>query len=207
MTTESDILLEHCKEAFKNASNRLPTIETSIFSMESLTPKQFKQCLSIIDVNLGKSYLKMNGVQWKVKKLQEMKEDGLIYVLLHDKTESSDKPPLGFLSLKIINEDDFNVVYLYEIQLLPDYCKLGLGTQLMAAIHALPLLINKDTAFTSTHSKLSGTALTVFSSNKPARHLYGKFHYKVNKFSPTEREIRGGKIIEPEFFILERAAE
>lgn len=206
MTTESDILLKHCKEAFKNSSNLVPTIETEIFPMQSLTSKQFQQCLFILDVNLGKSYLKMNGVEWKVQKLQEMKEDGLVYVLLHDKTVNSDKP-LGFLSMKIINEDDFDVLYLYEIQLLPNYCKRGLGTQLMATIHILPSLINSDKAFTNSHSKLSGTALTVFSSNGPARHLYAKFHYKVNKFSPTEREIRGGKIIEPEYFILERAAE
>ncbi|KAG0680339.1 N alpha-acetyl-transferase [Pichia californica] len=145
-----------------------------------------------------------------------MLEEGLVYVLF--RLLDSDKL-LGFMSMKLINERSLQVLYLYEIQLDEHYRNMKLGSFLMKKLEVIVKSINKEGKLKKLWYKtykdeyhdsndsnliLTGVALTVFSVNKKARGLYNRLGYTLHRDSEIEKVLRNGKIIEPDYYMLEK---
>lgn len=169
------------------------------------------QLLSILDQNLGSKYKKVssqiyeNHKPWKSNKLEEMKIPGLIHVGY----KLNNKETLLYMSFMLTNEtgcyheeDDANmdetfdcsVIYLYEIQILSQLRRQGLGKILLSEI-----LVNcgKEIYNNRQHSKKSslfnisfiGIELTVFSDNINAIKFYNYIGMKLTPWSPQDELI------------------
>ncbi|GME80978.1 unnamed protein product [Ambrosiozyma monospora] len=114
-------------------------IELVATQVEKLNGGKFQDFLKILDANLGEEYLRIEGKKWKSHKLKEMKEEGLVYIELINQHSSE---TIGFLSMKLVFDNEVLCVYLYEIQLLKEYTGLKIGSELMRHFHKLPGLIN-----------------------------------------------------------------
>lgn len=194
-------------------------IETDVYMVESLADEQLNECLNILDINLGEVYKSLNGSNWKDQKLIEMKEKELNYILLYKREKAkkeekegeandNSKKIVGFMSMRILQET-VQVIYLYEIQITPEYRGKGLGTHLLDNFHSLVTDLNKNEKFKSIFSRykeanVRGTQLTVFSSNTGADKLYRSLGYLPTGDSPRDRKLRSGAVLKPDYYLLER---
>jgi ribosomal protein S18 acetylase RimI-like enzyme len=218
LALEEGIILANCIDSiFKNAvTEKYPELQIDVFEVDGLSNNDLEISLQLLDANLGDIYIKINGKNWKVKKRKEMREPGLVYVLLRN---SNDLKFCGFISVKIINEDDLCVLYLYEIQLGGTLRNKGIGTFLMNQLdNVVKQLQNSKklkklwfeeyaegySDINDPDLELTGIGLTVFSSNVGAKKLYKRLGFVLHPSSPIEKELRNGKIIEPDYYMLEK---
>ncbi|VEU21406.1 DEKNAAC102377 [Brettanomyces naardenensis] len=159
-------------------------------------------CLNTLDHTLGETYSLLHGKNWRSRKFEEMKEPGLIYILLKEKSDSKDEILAGFLSMKFVDEDGLWVVYLYEIQIEEGYRNCGIGSQLLDIYSSIPDSLNENGSYTNRFGPVDGTALTVFSSNEGAFRFYKAHGYKLDRNSPRDRKLRDGKIRKPAYYIM-----
>lgn len=149
--------------------------------------------------SIGRHYIKHKGPEWEHEKLNEMQEDCLIYVYYCD----SKSNVIAFVSFVLTFEEGL-VLYLYEIQILPDYQGQGLGKTLIDSFHQLAPMHREGLVIDGLDiSDLEGTKLTVFSDNK-ALNWYQMLGYELAEESPTDKKLRGGKVIKPDYYILFR---
>ncbi|QPG72728.1 hypothetical protein FOA43_000029 [Brettanomyces nanus] len=153
-----------------------------VLGVESVSQHQLLQCLEILTSNLGETYKKLHGRLWKVDKIREMNESGLVYALL-----KKDSTLIGFMSMKLVVDDNLSVIYLYEIQIANYYRGMGLGSQLMEAFSSLPDSINANTEYLDKFGPIDGTSLTVFSTNERAIQFYRRHGYRNSRHSPTDK--------------------
>ncbi|KAG7748847.1 hypothetical protein KL911_002197 [Ogataea haglerorum] len=171
-------------------------IQTSPILVDKLTTIQLRQCLSLVDKNLGETMTLVYGKDWKSDKVEEMRDPGLVYLLLHHDTEF-----VGFISIKAVEDNESHVLYIYELQIVRNYRRMGLGSKLLGILDQIVELVNSDPAYTSKFGKLEGLSLTVFSSNEGAKKLYFSKGYRIASHSPAVRYLRNRKI-QPDYFIL-----
>lgn len=206
---ESRILYDTVRKTLSNSS-----LQLQVYEVDDLSQKDMDSCLKILDENLGETYKKVNGRNWKVGKRKEMKELGLVYILI-----IQDVDICGFISLKIINEYDLCTLYLYEIQLDGSMRGRGLGTELMHQLENIAKALQNSkklkkiwynespddyTDLNDPELEISGIGLTVFNSNKGARKFYKKLGFVLHPSSPTDKCLRDGKVIEPDYYMLEK---
>ena len=168
--------------------------------------EELAQLLSVLNQNLGSKYKKIskqiyeNHKPWKINKIEEMKTQGLIHVSY----KSNKEEILLYMSFMLTNETgcyheeednnetfDCSVIYLYEIQILPQLRRQGLGKLLLSEI-----LVNcgKEIYCNRQHSKESslfninfiGIELTVFSDNINAIKFYEFIGMKLTPWSPQD---------------------
>lgn len=158
------------------------------------------KCLLLIESNLKAFYIKHQGLRWKLDKLKEMQETGLIYVWY---TDSNDKL-IGFISFMLSYSDQYKVLYLYEIHVATEYQSKKIGSQLIDKLHEfshhLKIIASKKHEYR--HFVNSGTSLTVFSDNK-ALQWYQKLGYQLTVDSPRDKVLRN-KVVKPEYYLLIR---
>ncbi|CCE62568.1 hypothetical protein TPHA_0C04180 [Tetrapisispora phaffii CBS 4417] len=161
---------------------------------------EFSKILTILDNNLGDIYtiknkkLYGNSKPWKENKIQEMKTEGLIYVVYH--LEDEKKTVSLYLSFTLTKESGFlpdidvfsPVIYLYEIQLTPEVRNNGLGTKLIAG-YLKDCLVD---VHENIHKDIIGIELTVFSDNTNAIRFYETIGMKLTPDSPNDKTINYG---------------
>lgn len=147
--------------------------------------------VDMIDATMGELYTKHRGRHWKMEKLVEAREPGLVYIWLQDQSAI-----VGYLSVKVVLNEGQNVLYLYEIHIDPAAHGRGWGSHLISCYHRLALRIAKPTP-------LDSTCLTVFADNDRALKWYRDLGYKLAENSPTDRKLRGS-IKRPSYYILAR---
>lgn len=111
------------------------------------------------------------------------------------------------------------VLYLYEIQLAKSIQGFNLGTTLMKELDNIVTALNSFGKLKKLWYRnypdeysdkndpllhLSGVGLTVFSANAGAKRLYERLGYVLHADSPVEKQLRSGKVIEPDYYILEK---
>ncbi|KAK9458010.1 acyl-CoA N-acyltransferase [Dipodascopsis uninucleata] len=172
-----------------NSHGSIPeNLITELIKVEDLTEDELLECFNLVKTNLYTMY-KNSAFGWSSKqKQEELKEEGLIYILL----KSSEGNIKGFGSFMITIEDKFFVIYCYELQLHEDLRGNGLGSTILAMI--------EDIGFKSDVKK---SMLTVFSAN-PALNFYRKKGYELADHSPRERTLRRGIIKEPSYYIMSK---
>ena len=221
---ESKILAQFARAVFdvgllKQLCPDVPEATVDVVKVQNLSDRELDSCLHLLDRNLGKIYASVNGKSWKGPKTKEMLEPGLVYVLF--RAVGTDKL-IGLVSMKIVNEYDLNVLYLYEIQLDESCRNKKLGTFAMRQLDQLVLMINGSDKLKKLWLKeyedeyeglddpalrLTGVALTVFSVNTGARKLYQRLGYRLHPESARDRVLRSGKVIEPVYYMLENRVD
>jgi ribosomal protein S18 acetylase RimI-like enzyme len=139
-------------------------------------------------------------------KIGEMKDDDMRYLVVrlehgnppHARKRWSDNPDLdhsiiGFVSFMITQEEEENVVYVYEIHISEHFRSCGLGNYLFGLIDAIGESTGMDKVM-----------LTVYKRNTHAREWYAYLSYKEDEISPRPRKLRGGRSVEPDYEILSK---
>lgn len=167
-------------------------LSTTVDLVEQVDPLVMAKCLSILDSNLGPYYEKRQGKDWKVDKYSEMREDGLVYICFY-----KDKILQLFVSFMVDWDYGRKVVYVYEIQFLPDLRGRKLGTTVMAKLEAVLIRLNLELDL-----DVEAIALTCFSDNERLLNFYQKNGFVKSDKSPTDRKLRDGRVIKPDHYIL-----
>ncbi|KAH0286807.1 hypothetical protein KCU62_g6422, partial [Aureobasidium sp. EXF-3399] len=139
-------------------------------------------------------------------KLGEMKDEDMRYLIVRlkdshqpnlekqwSKDQKLDSLITGFLSFMITQEEEENVVYIYEIHISEHFRDCGLGRHLFSMVEHIGDVTEMDKAM-----------LTVFKRNTYARRWYDSRGYSVDEISPRPRKLRGGRSIEPDYEILSK---
>ena len=99
----------------------------------------------------------------------------------------------GFLSFMLTYEDGREVIYCYEIHLVPALRHGGLGGRLMRVLEGIGLEAGVDKAM-----------LTVFVANEGAIEFYGRLGYEEDEYSPKPRRLRNGIVKKADYVILSK---
>lgn len=199
-----------------------------------------KKFLNILDINLGKIYKEVshqiynNQKSWEVNKWEEMLSPGLIYISYWrtdaDRDKSTNLQPVLFLSFMLTKEIDVSrigaiefVVYLYEIQILPELRGLGIGQRLLGCLKDTSIGYNNCDSNSKSVFKsdaiISAIVLTVFSENEAAIRFYKKLQFRYTVGSPrdelidrianrtrkrqsTENSVTNQHVIKPIYYLL-----
>ncbi|CCH62162.1 hypothetical protein TBLA_0G02220 [Henningerozyma blattae CBS 6284] len=181
---------------FKDRKN--PTVENIIKT----------QIFQLIDENLGKLYKKKskkiyeNDLDWSINKREEMFTSNMIYITYWDCKQNSVALFLSILSCEetyiLENNDQGEVLYLYEIHITKEYQRQGIGERLIKdyLIEKLikPLKIERQ------DNNFIGLELTVFSENNDAQNFYfNKIQMQYTFGSPRDEIINVMKRITRSF--------
>lgn len=206
-------------ECMENVASSIKTLVPRVFhsgdekftleckTVAELDPAELQLFVSTIDECMGAMYVKHKGKNWQDEKYEELTEEGLVFVWLAEK--SGDKNEMcGFLAFKLALELYGKTLYLYEIQICPKLQEIGLGRKMMLSFHELARLLNASVGNLeiSYNSLLETkyTSLTVFSDNTRALNWYHRLGYDFSSDSPRDRELRGGKVKKPSYYLLAR---
>lgn len=100
---------------------------------------------------------------------------------------------LAFTSFMLTPEEGIPVIYVYEIHLSAALRGSGIGKKLMGMVEGVGKSVGVEKCM-----------LTVFTSNTAAEGFYRRLGYAVDRCSPTERVLRGGRVKRPEYLILSK---
>ncbi|KAI9656184.1 MAG: hypothetical protein M1821_004846 [Bathelium mastoideum] len=174
---------------------------------QDLSDLDFQSCFNLVELTSSAAY-KSSSRGWKPKaKKQEMSDKGMRYLLVEETgpledaltKDSGDKmlPKTvveGFLSFMITEEDDYDVLYIYEIHLSPQLRRHGVGKRLMHYAEAVAMKVGVEKVM-----------LTVFTSNEVAERFYRKIGYVEDEYSPAPKRLRNGVIKRPDYIIMSKA--
>ncbi|KAH0537172.1 hypothetical protein FGG08_005997 [Glutinoglossum americanum] len=107
---------------------------------------------------------------------------------------ASEERVVGFLSFMLTIEDDYPVIYCYEIHLLPSMRGCGLGKHLMELAEQVGRKAGVDKSM-----------LTVFLRNKGGMKFYERTGYTEDESSPAPKRLRSGRLKRPGYAILSKA--
>jgi hypothetical protein len=184
--------------------------QITLITASALSPTDFEACFRLIEATSAEDY-KHSKDGWKPRsKRKEMKFLDLKYFLV----KSNDGKVEGFLSFMPTYEDDYPVIYCYEIHLSPTlqgYVRIlytypiifliisrtGLGTILMKHLEVIGAKILKT----------EKVMLTCFTRNVRGVRFYEKLGYAKDEFSPLPKALRNGTMVEAEYVILSKGIE
>ncbi|KAK5992811.1 N-alpha-acetyltransferase 40 [Cladobotryum mycophilum] len=162
----------------------------SLLQSGHLSAEELKSCFEVIESTSGNDY-RGSSLGWHpAMKGKEMRSPDLRYILVKDESNIIK----GFTSLMPTFENHEQVVYCYEIHLLPELQRTGLGKKLLGYLMTIAENIP------STEKVM----LTCFTSNSSGLKFYDKMGFTTDDFSPRERKLRGGKVVMPDYVILSR---
>lgn len=207
-------------ECMENVANSIKTLVPRTFrfgdekfllnckTVAELDTPDLQLFVSTIDKCMGAMYVKHKGKNWQEEKFEELAEEGLVFVWLSEQNSDETSEMCGFLAFKLALELYGKTLYLYEIQISPRFQEIGLGRKLMLSFHELAKLLdasvgNLEISYSSLPST-KYTSLTVFSDNTRALNWYQRLGYDFTDDSPRDRELRGGKVKRPSYYLLAR---
>lgn len=176
---------------------------------------QIEKFAALVELNLSHFYIELNGNEWFSNKLEEMQENGLVYVSYHASASSRSHSRnvddlIGFISFVDTLDHEGRVLYLYEIHIHPDHQHRGIGKLMIDKFHQLAREISHTKKENVNNEKderggqvLKGTKLTVFSENGVVG-WYKRLGYLVSEDSPRDRVLRSGKVVKPDYYLLYR---
>ena len=151
-----------------------PDQPLTLYSSADIPDRELQSCYELIRSSLKAEYRASSWGWSGKKKLKEMKEDHMRYLTVHQQLPAStDHNPasprlLGFLSFMLTVEDDIEVVYCYEVHLVPELRGQGLGAKLMRIMEHVGKMAG-----------VSKSMLTVFTSNPGAQNFYDRLGYTL----------------------------
>lgn len=174
---------------FRTTSGEQLKIEA--WPADKLSKMDLDACFNLIRETSSIAYKNSSRGWHPSAKKEEMREENMWYLLV--RPDQPDFPIAAFTSFMITIEDDYPVIYTYEIHLSPSLRGQRLGAHLMDIVEDI-----------GTKANMTKAMLTVFTSNEGAERFYRKREYETDEFSPQERRLRGGKIKRPDYLILSK---
>ncbi|OMP81679.1 putative N-acetyltransferase [Diplodia seriata] len=189
--------------------------DISLKPVADLDDDELMACFRLIETTSAADY-RNSPRGWHPKsKQREMREDHMQYLLVrkpsrvdsaHADAPARDAVPtkskdeklanqiIAFLAFMFTIEDDYPVIYIYEIHLAEGHRGTGLGRHLM---HIVDLC--------ATEGAVDKVMLTCFRSNAVALAFYEKLGFGEDEFSPPAKRLRGGKIKVPSYLIMSKS--
>lgn len=183
-------------------------LEIFLFSASALKRERkdvLEACFGLIEKSSADDY-KASEIRWSpASKRKEMVLPDMRYLVVREREEpyiseflnahpAAGAGIYGFVSFMITYEDGYEVIYVYEIHLVPGLRGQGVGTTLMQMVESV-----------GRKAGLEKCMLTVFKANQKASRWYEHCGYGVDDFSPGPRVLRNGTIKEPSYLILSKS--
>lgn len=154
-------------------------------------------CFNLIKASSAGDY-QGSEMKWSPsKKRKEMLLPDMRYLVIKEKEATREGSPsravCGFISFMITYEDGYEVVYVYEIHLVPEFRGQGVGKVLLGMVEEIGRKVGVEKCM-----------LTVFKANEGAVRWYHRMGYAVDDFSPEPRILRNGTVKEPSYLILSK---
>jgi ribosomal protein S18 acetylase RimI-like enzyme len=137
-----------------------------------LNSKDFESIFSITKSNMQQTYNTCGSAEWqwddsrKRSELMNRKNRFLIH--------RNDETIVAFIVFRFLVDNGIPVVYIWEIQVVPEACSRGLGTRLMSILEK----------FIDSSTGIRKLSLTVLKNNELAKKFYVKLGYSADKLSP-----------------------
>lgn len=168
----------------------------------SAAPPSLESFIDVVDTCMGKLYVKHKGKLWKEEKSEEFLEVGLVFIWYSLENKIS-----AFIAFKPVEESYGKTLYLYEIQILPEFQGDRFGATLMHSFHRLASYIDTRTEDSSLskheHLETDATSLTVFADNTMAFQWYKRLGYTLTDDSPVDRVTRK-RTVKPDYYLMSR---
>ncbi|AEO60127.1 hypothetical protein MYCTH_2067021 [Thermothelomyces thermophilus ATCC 42464] len=158
---------------------------------EDISEADISACFQLIEQTSRADYEKSTFKWQPKKKLKEMKSPGLRYILVKEKVTMAIR---GFTSLMPTYEEGEPVIYCYELHLQPELQRTGLGS----------LLMSFHSTVAANLPPIKKVMLTCFLSNQRGLSFYKKLGFERDEISPVPRELRHGKIFNPDYVIMSK---
>ncbi|KAK0713907.1 acyl-CoA N-acyltransferase [Lasiosphaeria miniovina] len=158
----------------------------------NLSDNDLTACFHLIEETSRQDYENSAGNWHPENKLAEMRSPELRYVLVKDCDTAT---VCGFTSLMPTFEAGQPVIYCYEIHLKPEVQGTGLGS----------LLMSFHTTVAASLPPVTKVMLTCFLSNQRGLDFYKKLGFEVDDISPGPRNLRSGKVFNPDYVIMSKA--
>ncbi|KAF3918340.1 hypothetical protein ABW21_db0207242 [Orbilia brochopaga] len=165
-----------------------------LYTSSSLPDETFNDCFDLLEANMSTSYRATSKGWSPRKKKEEMKHPAMRYLILT--ATAPEATFIGFLEFMITEEEGSEVIYTYELDIIPSQQKLGLGKCLLEVAEEFGKRVGVEKAM-----------LTVFDSNKGARRFYEREGYDLDEISPEPKILRSGLVKPPTFHILSKPFE
>ena len=155
---------------------KVPTMVLDVQYQRSPLPKDIQdRCLQLFQTNMTTLYTESNWGFNISEKTAEFEHDHARFLLVMDRDEL-----VGFLHFRFdVNDDDEpteQVLYVYELQIAPNFTKLGIGRRLMAIMEVVAL-----------RTDMKKVMLTVFHANTAAYQFYTqRMKYTIDPISPSQ---------------------
>ena len=167
-----------------------------------LNPTFENQFLDLIEETSKTDYDGSGKKFSKAAKRKEMRLPDMRYLTLGELVRPNEKTGVleessrvvGFVSFMVTYEDNYEVIYIYEILFVPEHQGRGFGGHMMDAVEDIGREVGVEKAM-----------LTVFKSNERAVKWYYKRGYVVDEYSPEPRVFRDGTVKEPSYLILSKS--
>ncbi|RHZ62805.1 N-terminal L-serine N(alpha)-acetyltransferase NAT4 [Aspergillus thermomutatus] len=173
-----------------------------VYSSSAIPAEEFNACFNLVEQTSAEAYRKSSWGWSAARKRNEMLLPDMKYLI---QRRSRLGPPevtmangisfqreelLAFLSFMVTYEDGKEVIYCYELHVVPKAQGQGIGMHLLELLRSIGLKIGLEKAM-----------LTCFRSNHRALRLYSLIGYKVDESSPRSIWLRTGEV-EPDYYIM-----
>jgi len=167
-------------------------IDVELYAASELSSADFMACFQLLKHTSFAAY-KSSSRGWRPEaKKAEMRDEDMRYLLV--RRFSNDGAVGAFLSFMLTIEDDFPVIYVYEIHLASGMRRCGLGKRLMHIVEDI-----------GCRARVAKAMLTVFTSNSRAEGFYRNLGYTDDEFSPRPRKLRRGVTKRPDYIIMSKS--
>lgn len=207
---------ENASQSQDSAPSQIPESEThnpyeiSVHTASTIPATDLESCFKLIELTSSAAY-KDSSMGWSAsEKRKEMKLPDMKYMILrrratanipngYENVEGDDQSSdtgefAGFIEFMVTYEDGYEVLYCYEIHLMPEVQSQGLGEELMERFERIGRAIGLEKAM-----------LTVFKSNSRALKFYMRVGYTEDESSPRPRKLRNGNVKEADYMIMSKS--
>ncbi len=206
---------EETSQTLDNSSTQIPEdgkpnlYGISVYTASTIPATDLESCFKLIELTSSAAY-KDSSMGWSAsEKRKEMKLPDMKYMILrrhttteipngYENVECDDQSSgtgqfAGFVEFMVTYEDGYEVLYCYEIHLMPEVQSQGLGEELMERFERIGRVIGLEKAM-----------LTVFKSNSRALKFYTRVGYTEDESSPRPRKLRNGTVKEADYMIMSK---
>jgi ribosomal protein S18 acetylase RimI-like enzyme len=133
------------------------------------------QLYELLKLNMYDVYEQSDWPWNENKKRRELRDREARLILVHDITNNNnhDKKFVGFIHFRFLVEGDVPCLYLYELQLQPQYVRCGIGKRLMVVLEMIARM-----------QRMEDIMMTVLFKNENAMIFYKSLGYTQDETSP-----------------------
>ncbi|XP_058062282.1 N-alpha-acetyltransferase 40 [Anopheles bellator] len=141
---------------------------------KKVDPATLKWAFKLAERNVGPQYRECSlGWQPKIKQA-DLNKPWARYLIA---TDPATRTPVGYTMFRFDLDYGRCVTYCYELQIVPEYQRQGLGAFMMKALEQM-----------AQHFSMERVVLTVLKNNEDGIRFYKRLGYEVDETSPDKEE-------------------